>query len=224
MDDFFSGRLSAQRVNVVITFDDGYKSWVTNVLPILKRLELPGTFFISSGFVGLTQKEQSEFMRSKLSLKPTPDSIIGGLAVDDVKKLAEEGFTVGGHTVNHYNLAKIPDEAELRYEIAEDKQRLEKIIGGKVEYFAYPFGAFQHPDIDIPRLLRESGYKGAVTTKSGFNDLGVTHPYLLHREITYASMSGSVFKARALGNYDAVSFLKRQGKNINTLERKQQKA
>jgi peptidoglycan/xylan/chitin deacetylase (PgdA/CDA1 family) len=57
LDDFFSGRLSAEKINVVITFDDGYKSWVTNVLPALKELELPATFFVSSGFVGLTKED-----------------------------------------------------------------------------------------------------------------------------------------------------------------------
>ena len=38
LDDFFSGKLSSKKINVVITFDDGYKSWVTLAVPTLKEL------------------------------------------------------------------------------------------------------------------------------------------------------------------------------------------
>jgi peptidoglycan/xylan/chitin deacetylase (PgdA/CDA1 family) len=209
LDDFFSGRLCSEQINVVITFDDGYKSWVTDAVPILKELGLPATFFVSSGFIGLSKWDESEFMRSKLFLKLTPRSITGGLNVEDVRKFVEEGFTVGGHTLNHCNLAELRDSVQLRYEIAEDKKRLEKIIGRKIEYFAYPFGAYQNPKINLAEVLRESGYRGAVTTASGFNSVS-TSPYLLHREITYASMPGWVFRSRVCGNYHAVRFLKQK--------------
>jgi peptidoglycan/xylan/chitin deacetylase (PgdA/CDA1 family) len=42
--DFFDNQLSADKINTVITFDDGYKGWVTNALPLLKRLDLPAPF------------------------------------------------------------------------------------------------------------------------------------------------------------------------------------
>ena len=209
LDDYFSGRLSSEKINVVITFDDGYKSWVTDAVPILKEMGLPATFFISSGFVGLSKEDQSEFMRSKLFLELPPASISGGLNVEDVRKFVEEGFTVGGHTVNHCNLAELQDSVRLRYEIAEDKMRLEKIIGKQIDYFAYPFGAYQNPKLNLAEVLKESGYRGAVTTVSGFNTVS-TRPYLLHREITYALMPTLVFRARAYGNYHAVRFLKQQ--------------
>lgn len=209
LDDFFSGRLSYEKINVVITFDDGYKSWATDAVPILKEMGMPATFFVSSGFIGLSKESESEFMRAKLFLKLSPESITGGLNFEDVRKFVEEGFTVGGHSVNHYNLAELRDSERLRYEIAEDKMRLEKIVGRKIEYFAYPFGAYQNPEVNLEKLLREAGYRGAVTTLSGFNSDN-TCPYLLHRENTSASMPGWVFRARVYGNYHAVRFLKQQ--------------
>ena len=36
---------------VYLTFDDGYPSWVNNVLPILNEREIPATFFVSSGLI-----------------------------------------------------------------------------------------------------------------------------------------------------------------------------
>ena len=209
LDDFFSGRLSSEKTNVVITFDDGYKSWATHAIPILKQLGLPATFFISSGFIGLSKEDESEFMRSRLFLSLDSGSTTGGLTGEDMGKFVEEGFIVGGHTSNHCNLAELKDCVELRHEIVEDKMKLEKITGRKIQFFAYPFGAYQNPEINLTHVLRESGYRGAVTTVSGFN-ASSTSPYLLHRELTHASMPGWVFRARVLGNYDAVRFLKHQ--------------
>jgi len=209
VDDFLSGRLSSKKLNVVITFDDGYKSWITEAIPLLKKLKLPATFFISSGLVGIAKEDETEFMRSKLLIKLPVQRTTGALSFEDVKKIAEEGFCVGGHTLNHFNLAQSGDCAQLKYEIVEDKMRLEKLTGSRVEYFSYPFGAYHNKNIDLVTILRESGYSAAVTTVSGFNCAG-SDPFLLHRELTYAWMHGWVFKARAYGNYDAVRFL-RQG-------------
>jgi peptidoglycan/xylan/chitin deacetylase (PgdA/CDA1 family) len=207
LDDFFSGRLSSEKINVVITFDDGYKSWVDDAIPVLKEFGLPATFFVTSGFVGLSREDEGEFIKSNLFSKLDSRRITGGLNFEDVRRIVEAGFTVGGHTLNHCNLAELRDNVQLRYEITEDKARLERITGREIEYFAYPSGAYHNPEIDLTEVLRESGYRGAVTTVSGFNTVG-SNPYLLHRELTRASMPRRVYRARVYGNYDAVLFLK----------------
>lgn len=207
LDDFFLGRLSYKKINTVITFDDGYKSWITDAVPVLKELELPATFFVSSGFIGLSRKDELEFVRTRLLINCNRQRISGCLTVEDVRRIVEEGFAIGGHTVNHSNLAKLRDIVKLRNEIAEDKMRLEQITGKKIEYFAYPSGAYENPVINLTEILSELGYKGAVTTVSGFNGVG-SSPYHLHRELTGTSMPGIVFRARVYGNYDTVRFLK----------------
>lgn len=214
LDDYFSGRLSSDKINVVVTFDDGFKSWVTDAIPVLKELVLPATFFLSAGFVGLSKKNESEFIRSKLFIEDVPHRrITGGLNTDDVKRIVAEGFTVGGHTLNHCNLSKLHNSVQLRYEIAEDKMRLEKLTGSNIEYFAYPSGEHQNPEINLTEVLKELGYRGAVSLIPGFNSVG-TNPYLLCRELTYAWMPERVFRAMVCGNYDAVSFLKQQAQKI----------
>jgi len=208
IEDFFSGRLSSEKINVVITFDDGYKSWLSYAIPVLKDLGLPATFFVTSGFVGLSKENESGFLRSKLFMSLGPRRITGGLTGEGVRRIVEEGFIIGGHTVNHCNLGRLKDGGQIRYEIGEDKTKLEKITGVKIEYFAYPSGAYYNPDIDLVEALKESGYKGAVTAEPGFNSAG-TSPYLLHRELTGAAMPIRVFRARVYGNYDGVLFMKR---------------
>ena len=80
----------------------------------------------------------------------------------------------------------------------------------RIQSVQNPYNLLQRAwDINLAEVLMEVGYRGAVTTISGFNTVG-TNPYLLHREITDASMPGWVFRARVYGNYDAVRFLKQQ--------------
>jgi peptidoglycan/xylan/chitin deacetylase (PgdA/CDA1 family) len=45
-----------KRTSIAITFDDGYPDNYTNASPLLARYQLPATFFIVSGNVGLAQE------------------------------------------------------------------------------------------------------------------------------------------------------------------------
>ena len=204
MDDYFGGKLSSRKINVVITFDDGYKSWVRRAVPILEELEMAATFFVSSGFVGLSQEDEDEFVRSKLK---TPRKTTGGLCDEDLKELAGRNFTIGGHTFNHVNLGEIEDRSHAKREIFEDKQKLGAIIGKEIEYFAYPFGECCGPQPHLTSLLREAGYKGAVTLIPGFNTKE-TNRYSLFRELTSADIRLCLFRAQVFGAYDGVNALR----------------
>ena len=209
LNDFFSSRLSANKINVIITFDDGYKSWVTHAIPALKELGLPATFFVTSGFVDLSKDDEAKFMRSSLFVMMGPRETSGGLRAEEVRRIVEEGFAIGGHTLNHCHLGKLRDRALAKREIVEDKMRLERITGERLRYFAYPTGSYHNSEIDLIGLLKEAGYRGAVTTISGFNGAR-SNPYQLHREITGASMTRPVFKARVTGSSDAIRFIKQR--------------
>ena len=127
LDDYFSGKLSCKKLNVVITFDDGYRSWVTDAIPIMEKLKLPATFFVSSGFIGLSYWEEAEYIQSNLMRKPGKPRTSGGLSFQDLREIGKHGFDIGGHTVNHSNLSKIRDRVKMKHEIIDDKIRLEEI-------------------------------------------------------------------------------------------------
>jgi peptidoglycan/xylan/chitin deacetylase (PgdA/CDA1 family) len=207
LDDFFSGQLSSKKLNVVITFDDGYKSWVDHAIPILLKLGLPATFFVSSGFIGLPAEHETEFGPSVVFEKSGAHRTTGCLSCEDIRKIIKQGFTIGGHTVNHCRLPEIDDRAKVRDEIVEDKKKLALITGGRISYFAYPFGANFSAQLDIANILKEAGYRGAVTTISDFNSRE-TDPYMLHRDLTRASMNSWTFKAIVYGNRDATKILR----------------
>jgi len=205
LDDILAGRMSRKKINVAITLDDGYRGWIDNVIPILRELGVTATFFVSSGFVGLRGEEERDFLRTHLR---SNQKTTGCLTTEELRKLSKEGFSVGGHTCNHVNIAAVGDINELRREIKNDKMELEKITGTKVEYFAYPFGFYRNERIDLVQILRESGYRGALTLVPGIIN-ACTDSYCLNRDLISASMPMPVFKARLLGNQDGVIFLRR---------------
>lgn len=206
LSQLFSWQISWERLNVAITFDDGFRGWVDNVCPILKDFSMGATFFVSSGLVGLRDEEEQKFLRGNLrNDRPASGKLIDE---DGLRQIAGEGFAIGGHTLSHVNLRGINDISMVRSEIERDKENLETITGTEVRYFAYPFGISTNVDIDLAAVLRESGYLGAVTLSPGLITSS-TDSYFWHRDLVSAAMSPSVFKARLLGNYDGVMYVRR---------------
>lgn len=87
---------------------------------------------------------------------------------EQVRTLADRpGASIGGHTETHPILARLP-RADAEREIAAGKERLEEIIGRKINSFAYPNGV---PDSDYRRehvdIVRDAGFELAVSTSTG---------------------------------------------------------
>ncbi|MCW5721411.1 MAG: polysaccharide deacetylase family protein [Devosia sp.] len=74
--------------------------------------------------------------------------------------------TIGAHTVNHYELAKLPAD-EARHEMAQSVDVIQAQFGIRPSHFSYPLGG---PLSCGPRefaLARELGFRSAVTTRPG---------------------------------------------------------
>lgn len=48
LQDFFDQNLAKEKLNVVITFDDGYKKTTNYLIPIIEQEEIPVTFFVTN--------------------------------------------------------------------------------------------------------------------------------------------------------------------------------
>ncbi len=96
-------------------------------------------------------------------------SLPGNLMMNDdqVRALHQAGMGIGGHTVGHPILARLPAD-EARAEIAGGKTRLQEILQSGVSLFAYPNG---RPDDDFRTehvaMVQELGFEAAFTTAWG---------------------------------------------------------
>jgi peptidoglycan/xylan/chitin deacetylase (PgdA/CDA1 family) len=162
-----AGRLEDLRRSVVLTFDDGYRGQFVFACPVLQRLRLPSTFFVTTGIVG-----KPAFF-PHLAIQPAPGGASPPLAWlplswDEVKEMARQGIDIGSHAVTHRSLGRLAaDEAETEAWLS--KEILERRAGTKVDLFAYPFGSEAWGDFDrsLEDTLRRSGYRGACTRAIG---------------------------------------------------------
>ncbi len=90
-------------------------------------------------------------------------------------ELSSSGFvTIGGHTVNHYNLAHMTLK-EATNEIILGKKRLEEKLDVAVDHFSYPFGSKSAAHFREFDLARSLGYKTCTTSRPGYITQGHCH-------------------------------------------------
>ena len=107
---------------VMITFDDSRSEHFTIAAPEMEKHGFRGVFFIMT----ITYNKKNYMTK------------------DQIAQLAKAGHIVGLHTWDHTMVTKFKDPADWQKEIAEPKEKLEKIVGMPVEYFAYPNGVYDH--------------------------------------------------------------------------------
>lgn len=73
---------------------------------------------------------------------------------------------IGGHTLSHPQLSNL--SADIQHaEIVGGRQRLESIIGKKIETFAYPYGTPTDFTDETVAIVRAAGFQAACTTVHG---------------------------------------------------------
>lgn len=87
---------------------------------------------------------------------------------EDVKWAADQGVTIGSHSVDHSLLDRL-DENSVREQLVVSKKTIEQHVGRKCPYFCYPNGNWNNK---IVSLLRNTGYVAAITTDKGSNRVG----------------------------------------------------
>lgn len=139
---------------IALTFDDGFAS-VTKVTNYLKSNDIPYALFV------LTDPDNAN--RQELD----SDEIL--LTQDELITLAKDPLvTIGCHSATHANLTSLNDE-DLEHEIIASKAKLQKLIGKKIDFFAYPKGVYSK---EIITKVRQAGYTAAFTVLPGtFNVL-----------------------------------------------------
>ena len=116
--------------NIYLTFDAGYEAGYTiKILDVLKEKGVSATFFITSHYLN-TADEQ-------------------------VKRMIEEGHTIGNHTVNHKSMPEITDE-EIEQEVMKLHQAVYEKYNYEMRYIRPPKGEFSERTL---KKCEDLGYK-----------------------------------------------------------------
>jgi len=142
MDIVRNTQCAIRATNIVLTFDDGYKSWANEVFEVLSQYRLKAIFFICI-------KHLEE----------------GKVSCVDILKLKNAGMEIGSHSVSHSYLNTL-SETELFAELGESKKALESIIQSEVKYFSVPYGNCSERIVKIAQAV---GYQAVFTSVIGIN-------------------------------------------------------
>lgn len=118
---------------------------------------------------------------------------------DDVRALAAAGVELGGHTVSHAILSKLPPEAQAA-EIQGCAASLARGLGRAPVSFAYPFGRAWDFDERSVDAARAAGFATATTTHAGVHHAG-GDPYRIPRVMIDEDARLHRIAAEACGGY-----------------------
>lgn len=152
---------------ILITFDDGYEDFYTHAVPLLVKHSIKATIFIPSDRI----------------------STRNYMTWPQVLEIAQNpAITIASHTRHHVNLNETIID-QLDNEITQSRLILERHLGRAIDFFAYPYGAF---NAEVIKEVKKAGYKLAFSTLGGFSHT-VNDQYTLRR-------------VNIGGNYDMAKF------------------
>ena len=180
---------------LIITFDDGHVGNY-DLLPVLKKQEIPLTVFLCAGIVDsfrhywflfkhpdietqelkkLPNQKRLQTLQSA-GFSPTQEfSSRQALNHEEIEAL-KPYINFQGHTVFHPCLPTCQTD-EAREEIQGGKTMLEEKFELNINALAYPNGDYSNRDI---QLAQEAGYEAALTVDFGYNTED-TDPFRLKR-------------------------------------------
>lgn len=187
---------------VALTFDDGMACLPEVAAPVLSRHAAPATLFLTTGYVGRTNRWPSQ--AAEAPAMPLMDW-------DGVRSLSAAGWSIQAHTVSHPDLRQSSD-ADLTRELADPIEAIADGVGIRPTQFAYPYG---YLDARVAAATTRH-YKLAVTTTFSTLTDASRNPHRVPRLDTYYFRSPRVhrhFGSRLFMGYLAGRAAARRARN-----------
>ena len=120
------------RKTIYLTFDCGYENGNTGtILDVLKQHNAPAAFFVVGNYITS--------------------------APDLVRRMAEEGHTVGNHTYSHPDMSAIADAESFRQELEKNEALYREVTGQEMpKLYRPPQGKFCESNL---RMAQQLGYR-----------------------------------------------------------------
>jgi peptidoglycan/xylan/chitin deacetylase (PgdA/CDA1 family) len=116
---------------------------------------------------------------------------------DMLRELRRGGMTIGGHTVSHPILSRMPREEQWK-EISGCARRLMEQLAVSMRTFSYPVGQPDSANADTRQCLREAGVRIAFSYYGGFRPLDRWDDYDVPRVSVEQDTTFDEFRARVL--------------------------
>jgi peptidoglycan/xylan/chitin deacetylase (PgdA/CDA1 family) len=136
---------------VVLTFDDGMYSVFSNALPILKDHGACAHVFITTNAVN----SEHQWPR-----RPSDVPSFKMLGWSELEDLNASGLIIDAHTQTHPDMRQL-SESKLAEECGSADSEIERRLGRRPEFFAYPYGYHNRRTREFCRTQ----YQASVTTE-----------------------------------------------------------
>ncbi|HEY2961180.1 MAG TPA: polysaccharide deacetylase family protein [Pyrinomonadaceae bacterium] len=171
---------------VVLTFDDGYRNFLTSALPRLAARDMPvSVFLITDNIPSKNQSPAREWSEAD-------DETF--LSWEEVRALREQGVEFGSHTCSHRKLSELAT-AEADRELRVSQETVDAHLSQATMPLAFPYGSYSEAVIAMARQLP---YTCALTTDAGTNG-PATDLFLLRRNLIGDDDDEALFVARVSG-------------------------
>jgi peptidoglycan/xylan/chitin deacetylase (PgdA/CDA1 family) len=166
----------AARRYAVISFDDGYRSFISDALPTLEKNRMTASVFLVADCIGSSNRWDE--IKGDVS-EPL-------MTVKEIQQCLKRGVEFGAHTLSHPDL-RFCDTERAREEIFGSRRKLQEMLSCPIEWFSYPYGK---QGLRERTLVREAGFAGACATGKSVNTRG-TDPFALARINVRATTSSA---------------------------------
>lgn len=139
---------------VFISFDDNYRSWYES-LPLFDRLDVRGTFYVNTlPLRNIASEEMIDAYYDRIAY-PGPRR---PLSEGELIALSNAGHTIGAHGHSHFNLTSLSVQTAQK-DILRNKEELERILGKRVQHFAYPYGMRRFFSDELRAYCKNIGFE-----------------------------------------------------------------
>jgi len=178
--DYVDGKADLPDKPVMITFDDGQLNNMTYALPLLERYGMQAIFSVVGVFIERAEREHD------------PSPTYAYMTWADIQKAAESGYAeIQNHSYNlHGGQSRMgftrrsgETQAAFHDSLVSDVSKMQRLLqlnaGVVATCFTYPYGlTFK----DSASLLKEAGFRGAMTCRERVNTITGDPEDLFHLE------------------------------------------